>query len=122
MKSLAVRVLGEFTVDGVEPLALGSRKARQALALLALGEGRAVPADILADALWGDAPPAKPDEQLAVLMSRLRSVLGRDRIEHRDGGYLLRYDWLDAAELGALLDEVERRRTAGNVIGAAAAA
>ena len=55
-------------------------------------------------------------------MSRLRSVLGRDRIEHRDHGYVLRCDWLDAAELAMLTDEVERRRGAGNVVGAAAAA
>ena len=39
-------------------------------------------------------------------MSRLRSVLGRDRIEHRDQGYLLHRDWLDAAELAALTREV----------------
>ena len=117
-----MRVLGDFTVDGVEPPALGSRKARQALHLLALAQGRAVPGDVLADALWGDAPPAKPDDQIAVLMSRLRSVLGRARIEHRDNGYLLHYDWLDAAELAALTDEMERRRDAGNFAGAAAAA
>ena len=49
-------------------------------------------------------------------------MLGRDRIEHRDRGYLLRCDWLDAAELALLTDEVERRRGAGNVVGAAAAA
>ena len=39
MKSLAVRVLGDFGVDGVEPQTLGSRKARQALHVLALGQG-----------------------------------------------------------------------------------
>ena len=122
MKSLAVRVLGDFGVDGVEPQAIGSRKARLALLLLALAEGQVVPSDVLIDALWADAPPARPDDQLAVLMSRLRSVLGRDRIEHRDHGYLLRCDWLDAAELAMLTDEVERRRGAGNVVGAAAAA
>ena len=76
----------------------------------------------LADALWGDTPPAKPDDQLAVLVSRLRSVLGRDRIEHRDHGYLLRCDWLDAAELAGLTEEIGRRRDAGHVMGAAAAA
>ena len=55
-------------------------------------------------------------------MSRLRSVLGRDRIEHRDQGYLLRCDWLDATELAVLTREVEARREAGHVMGAVAAA
>ena len=122
MKSLAVRVLSDFGVDGVEPQAFGSRKARLALQLLALGAGQVVPSGVLIDALWADVPPARPDDQLAVLMSRVRSVLGRDRIEHRDHGYLLHCDWLDATELAVLTDEVERRRGAGNAVGAAAAA
>jgi DNA-binding SARP family transcriptional activator len=122
MKALAVRVLSDFGVDGIEPQALGSRKARLALNLLALADGQAVPADVLIDALWESAPPARPEDQLAVLMSRLRSVLGRDRIEHRDQGYLLHRDWLDAAELAALTREVEARRQAGQLIGAVAAA
>ncbi len=122
MKSLALRVLSDFGVDGVEPQALGSRKGRLALTLLALAEGQVVPADVLVDALWADTPPAQPEDQLAVLISRLRSVLGRDRIQHRDRGYLLVCDWLDAAELAALTQEMDRRRAAGNVLGAAAAA
>jgi hypothetical protein len=122
MKSLAVRVLGDFGVDGIEPQALGSRKARLALQLLAMAEGHAVPAGVLIDALWDSAPPARPEDQLAVLMSRLRSVLGRDRIEHRDRGYLLRCDWLDATELAGLTGEMESRRQAGQVMGAVAAA
>ena len=122
MKSLALRVLSDFGVDGVEPQALGSRKGRLALCVLALGEGQVVPADVLVDTLWGDAPPAQPEDQLAVLVSRLRSVLGRDRIQRRDRGYLLVCDWLDASELAALAQEMDRRRGAGNVLGAAAAA
>src|SRR5258708_23956930 len=122
MRSLGVRVLGGFAVDGVEPQALGSRKARQALHLLALAEGRSVSSDVLIEALWGDAAPASPDDQLAVLMSRLRSVLGRDRIGRRDSGYLLSYDWLDAVELATLVGEMGRRRDTGNLVGAAAAA
>jgi DNA-binding SARP family transcriptional activator len=122
MKSLALRVLSDFGVDGIEPQALGSRKGRLALCLLALAGGQVVPADVLVDALWGDAPPAQPEDQLAVLISRLRSVLGRDRIQHRDRGYLLVCDWLDASELAALTEEMDRRLSAGNVLGAAAAA
>ena len=122
MRSLTVRVLGDFSVDGIEPHAFGSRKARLVLQLLAVAGGQAVPPDVLIDALWGTAPPARPEDQLAVLVSRLRSVLGRDRIEHRDRGYLLRCDWLDATELAVLTREVESRREAGHVMGAAAAA
>ena len=122
MKSLAVRVLSDFGVDGIEPQALGSRKARLTLQMLAMAAGQAVPADVLIDALWDTAPPARPEDQLAVLMSRLRSVLGRDRIEHRDHGYLLRCDWLDATELAMLTREVETRRETGHVMGAVAAA
>ncbi|HJZ27989.1 MAG TPA: BTAD domain-containing putative transcriptional regulator [Streptosporangiaceae bacterium] len=122
MKSLALRVLSDFGVDGIEPQALGSRKGRLALCVLALAEGQVVPADVLVDTLWGDTPPAQPEDQLAVLVSRLRSVLGRDRIQHRDRGYLLVCDWLDASELAALTQEMDRRRGAGNVLGAAAAA
>ena len=122
MKSLALRVLSDFGVDGIEPQALGSRKGRLALCVLALAGGQVVPGDVLVDTLWGDAPPAQPEDQLAVLVSRLRSVLGRDRIQHRDRGYLLVCDWLDASELAALTQEMDRRRGAGNVLGAAAAA
>ncbi|HTT51094.1 MAG TPA: BTAD domain-containing putative transcriptional regulator [Streptosporangiaceae bacterium] len=122
MKWLGVRVLGEFGVDGLEPHAVGSRKARLALHLLALAGGQAVSAGVLIDAIWGGAPPGRPEDQLAVLVSRLRSALGRDRIGHGDDGYLLRCDWLDAAELAELTSEVERRQAAGNVLGAAAAA
>ena len=122
MKSLALRVLSDFGVDGIDPQVLGSRKGRLALCVLALAEGQPVPSDVLVDALWGDTPPARPEDQVAVLMSRLRSVLGRERIPHHDGGYQLNCDWLDATELAALSGEMERRQKAGNVLGAAAAA
>lgn len=92
------------------------------LRLLALARGQVVSADALAMALWGDDLPARPGDQLAVLVSRLRGVVGRDRIEHTDAGYRLRYDWLDADELADLVAEIERRQLAGNVGGAVAAA
>jgi DNA-binding SARP family transcriptional activator/tetratricopeptide (TPR) repeat protein len=122
MTSLAVRLLGEFGIDGYAQAAFGSKKARLALQLLALAQGEAVTTDVLVDALWGEAAPTRPEDQLAVLMSRLRSVLGRERIDHRDGGYVLHYDWLDAVELSHLVTEMERRQAVGNLVGAAAAA
>lgn len=122
MTALAVRLLGEFGIDGYAPAAFGSKKARLALQLLALAQGDAVSTDVLTDALWGDAAPTRPEDQLAVLMSRLRAVLGRERIDHREGGYVLHYDWLDAAQLSHLVAEMERRRATGNFVGAGAAA
>ena len=109
MESLSVRVLGDFEVAGVEASALGSRKGRSLLRFLALAGGRAVSVDTLATAIWGDQQPNSPADQIAVLASRLRAVLGRERLEHTDAGYRLRYDWLDADELASLVDEVDRR-------------
>jgi DNA-binding SARP family transcriptional activator/tetratricopeptide (TPR) repeat protein len=122
MTSLAVRLLGEFGIDGYARAAFGSKKARLALQMLALAQGDAVPTDVLVDALWGDAAPTKPEDQLAVLMSRLRAVLGRERIDRRDAGYVLHYDWLDIEQLSHLVAEIDRRRAAGNLVGAGAAA
>lgn len=121
MATLSVRVLGELTVDGID-LSQLDRKARTLLQLLALARGRPVPGATLADALWGDRPPARPSDQLAVLASRLRRVLGRDRVEHADSGYRLHADRLDLVELEAVAAEAERREAAGEVGGAVAAA
>ena len=77
VQSLSVRVLGEFSVDGLEPTALGSRKARTVLRLLALGRGGFVPGHAIIEGLWGERPPSRPADQLSVLVSRLRAVLGR---------------------------------------------
>jgi len=122
VQTLAVRLLGDLDVDGIDVQALGSKKARALLWLLALGRGGLVPTDALVDSLWTDAPPARPLDQLSVLISRLRAVLGRDRILHGDGGYRLVYDWLDVDEVEALTAETARRQGQGNPAGAAAAA
>lgn len=116
-------MLGELTVDGAgADLGRLDRKARSLLQLLALGRGRPVPADALVDALWGDRPPAKPADQLAVLASRLRRELGKDRVERVDGGYRLRADRIDLDDLGEVVAEAERRAARGEVAGAVAAA
>lgn len=121
MAALSVRVLGDFSIDGVDVRTLADRKARLMLRWLALARGRPVTAAALVDALWGSAPPARPGDQVAVLASRLRRELGRDAIEHGDHGYRLQYDWLDLDELAQVLAEAEQRRANGNVSGAVAA-
>ncbi len=126
--SVRVRVLGEFVVDGADLATAGSRKERLLLRLLAIARGRYVRTEALAEALWGDTAPSRPGDQVAVLASRLRRRLGRERVEHGDDGYRLRYDWLDADELDTVLSEIQRRRGSpvedrrtGQVAGAARA-
>lgn len=119
--ALSVRVLGDFSIDGIDVRTLADRKARLMLRWLALARGRPVTVDALVDALWGSTPPARPADQVAVLASRLRRELGREAIEHGDHGYRLRYDWLDLDELARVLAEAEQRRADGKVSGAVAA-
>ena len=96
-----VRVLGGFEVEGLTRHQLGSRKARTLLKLLALARARPVAIDHLIECLWSndEAAPSRPDEQLAVLMSRLRAVLGPERLVRTDAGYTLICDWLDLEAL-----------------------
>jgi DNA-binding SARP family transcriptional activator/tetratricopeptide (TPR) repeat protein len=121
---LRVRVLGGFEIEGFGAHQLGSRKARTLLKVLALARGRPVAVDELIERLWPDEEqsPSRPDEQVAVLVSRLRAVLGPDRLIRTDAGHSLRYDWLDVAELGELAEEAGRRLSAGSFALARAAA
>jgi DNA-binding SARP family transcriptional activator len=109
LASPRVRVLGSLVVDGVDDRELGSRKGRTVLKLLALARGAPVPVDVLAEALWTDDVPANPAEQVGVLVSRLRRVLGTERVARTDAGYALRDTWIDLQELD---DRVAGARTA----------
>ena len=96
---MRVRLLGSFDVEGVPERRLGSRKGRVLLKVLALARGVPVSVDRIADILWGDDQPARPADQVGVLASRLRGVLGADCITRSDAGYSLVADWLDVEEL-----------------------
>lgn len=118
MGELRVRLLGGLAVDGWAPTAVGSRKARTLLAALAVRRGRPAPADALAEALWGDDQPARPSDQVGVLVSRLRGALGADRIVRHDAGYSLRSDWLDLDELDARTADAHARLQTGDWLAA----
>ncbi|HXP33544.1 MAG TPA: BTAD domain-containing putative transcriptional regulator [Acidimicrobiales bacterium] len=122
MQSLRVRLLGELQVEGCDPAELGRRQQRTLLKILALHHGRPVSVDHLTECLWGDAAPARASDQLSVLVSRLRSVLGPERIERTDAGYRLRLDWLDLDALADYATEAEHRLGQGRVVAARTAA
>jgi DNA-binding SARP family transcriptional activator len=74
--AVRVRLLGSFYVGGVPERRLGSRKGRTLLKGLALARGVPVSVDRIAEVPWGDDQPARPADQVGVLASRLRGVLG----------------------------------------------
>src|SRR5712691_6254811 len=90
-------VLGplEVRIDG-RALPLGGPKQRALLALLLLNRNEAVSRDRLVDSLWGERAPESAQRSLDTYVSRLRTLLGAERIERRAPGYLLR---VEAGEL-----------------------
>lgn len=117
-----LRVLGGLEVEGVSERDLGSRKGRTLLKVLTLGRGAPVSVDRIADVLWGDEQPARPTDQVGVLVSRLRGVLGAQRIERTEAGYVLHADWLDVDELARLAAAAAEALADGRIGPARAAA
>ncbi len=122
VENLRVRLFGDVQVEGCEPSALGRRQARTLLKILALHHGHPVALDTLIDCLWVDEPPALAADQISVLVSRLRRVVGADRIRRSDAGYRLTVDWLDLDAVADYAGEADRRLETGAVGGARAAA
>src|SRR5215470_5587711 len=103
---LEFRVLGPVQAvrDGRE-LALGGLRRRAVLALLLVAGGRVVPAEQLAEDLWGGCPPPGAAGTLRSHVSRLRALVGSDAaLVARGGGYALEVppDQLDASRFGRL--------------------
>jgi len=98
------------------------RQGRLLFAYLVAEQGRAVPRDELAEALWGDAPPATWDKALTVLVSKLRALLsdggvdGTGALTGAFGCYRLELpagSWVDIVEAARAADEAETALSAG---------
>jgi predicted ATPase/class 3 adenylate cyclase len=91
-----LRLLGPLEVwDGRVLRKIGGPKERTLLTLLALDAGRTVSVDGIADALWGDDPPASATKGIPILVSRLRKALTTApaipiEIDRTGDGYRLR--------------------------------
>ena len=84
------RVLGPLEAhDEDRRLPLGGRKQRVLLAVLLLARNEPVSRDRLIDALWGEQPPETAPHTLDAYVSRLRKVLGPDRLVRGSGAYRL---------------------------------
>ena len=88
---MRVRLLGPLEVDGDDgrPVRLGGRQAQALLALLAVEANRVVPVSGLIDELWGEEPPASARKTVQTYVSRLRAVLGSERLQSSANGYRL---------------------------------
>jgi DNA-binding SARP family transcriptional activator len=117
-----VSVLGGLRVGELTDAEIGSRKARTLLAALLLARGAPVPTDRLAEVLWGDAPPDRPADQLGVLVSRLRRVLGADAVRRTGQGYAAGLAPSDLIEFEARATDAQTRLAAGEVGAALSAA
>jgi ABC-2 type transport system ATP-binding protein len=114
---MEIRLLGpvETWCDGVR-LALGPRKQRFVLAVLALEINRLVSVERLVDLTWPSVPPPTARHAIQVNISRLRSILtparigGAVQLATEGRGYELRVDPLavDAHRFRALIAQARR--------------
>ena len=85
---LKVFVTGRVTVetDGavIDEAQLGGRQGRLLFAYLVAERSRPVPRDELAEALWGETPPATRDKALTVIASKLRGALADAGLDGRE--------------------------------------
>jgi SARP family transcriptional regulator, regulator of embCAB operon len=72
---LAGRVAVETEGVSIDEARFPGRQGRLLFAYLVAERGRPVPRDELAEALWGESPPATWDKALAVIVSKLRGLL-----------------------------------------------
>jgi DNA-binding SARP family transcriptional activator len=115
-------MLGPLEVlAGNEPVGLGGARQRAVLAYLLINRGETVSVDRIADALWGESPPATANKTVQVYVSRLRKILGADALATRGHGYALvtEPESVDADRFERLATEGRQRFAAGDARGAA---
>jgi YVTN family beta-propeller protein len=105
----------EVRVEG-HPVGLGGPRQRAVLALLLLHANEVVSRDRLIEGLWGEQPPASAGRSLDSYVSRLRRLLGAERIERRAPGYVIHVhpDELDVQRFETLLDHGRAALAAGD--------
>jgi YVTN family beta-propeller protein len=96
----------EVRIDG-RPVSLGGPKQRAVLALLLLHANEVVSRDRLIEGVWGEQPPSTAGRSLDSYISRLRTLLGAERIERRSPGYAIRVERgeLDVQRFEDLLEQ-----------------
>ena len=119
------RLLGPLEIRaGEDWRGIGAPKWRSVLATLLIHPGQIVPADILINEVWGDAPPAKAANLISIYVLRLRRLLDdadSTLLVTRAPGYQLRVGPADtdAQLFETMVRDGRRALAAGDPEGAA---
>jgi len=128
---LAGRVAVQIDGVRVEEERFPGRQGRLLFAYLVAEQGRAVPRDELAEALWGERPPASWEKALTVLASKLRGLLAKQGVDGAGaltaafGCYRLvlpEGSWVDVRVAGNEAKEAEEALATGDLERAKSAA
>ncbi len=113
------RILGPLEVwSGQSWSGIGAPKWRALLAALLISPGQVVSTDRLIDEVWGDDPPTKASNVVAIYVLRLRRLIGDPGgqiLVTRQPGYQLRLDPgdLDAQRFAAMMSDGRRALAVG---------
>src|SRR5947207_12756409 len=91
--------------------------------MLLLHRNEVVARDRLIDGVWGERPPEAAQRSLDSYVSRLRAILGADRIERRPPGYVVRLEpgELDLERFETLLEQGRAAAATGDAAAASEA-
>jgi YVTN family beta-propeller protein len=129
--SVKVFLTGRVAVetDGavIDEAQLGGRQGRLLFAYLVAERSRPVPLDELADAIWGESPPATWEKALTVIASKLRGLVAEDGIRITNAFGCYRVDlpegtWVDLFAAASGAEDAEEALAAGELDRARAAA
>jgi predicted ATPase/DNA-binding SARP family transcriptional activator len=113
-----IAILGPLDVRDAagQPCPVSGARLRSFVIRLAINGGRPVSADLLAEDLWPDDPPADTMNAIQALASRVRSAAGRGLIEHGPAGYRLAVAAgdIDTREFGRLAAAGQAALAAGD--------
>jgi DNA-binding SARP family transcriptional activator/energy-coupling factor transporter ATP-binding protein EcfA2 len=110
---MGIAVLGPLAVDRGERV---PPRDRVVLEVLVVRAGNVVDKEALADALWGEAPPASWAKVVHGCVARLRRVLGPAAVETTPYGYrlIVHDDELDVRQFETLLGRARKQLDSGD--------
>ena len=124
---LSGRVAAEANGRVLDEARFPGRQGRLLFAYLVVARGRPVPVDELADAIWGESPPATWEKALTVIASKLRGLVAEDGITLTNAFGCYRLDlpegtWVDVFAAASGAQDAEEALAAGELDQARAAA